>query len=484
MAARPAIRDLSRRRRLATILRALGETEVGRELGLSRLANLADFRASVPLMDQASHAARVTARLGFGLDGFDDETLTAATVERPAVLDAWRLRFGGARPPRRIAMLWARADDQLVDQIRLDDLRSLGDAADGAGKETREPAVLRIDAVPRDPEQLLTQLRRFRPEALVVPSLATCSWLEGLLRGPLERRLPGLRWLFAEHDLDERIRSRLPVLSAGWLHAGGRVGLPTRRGPARGLLLATCSTLLELLPHGDPEIDPRARALESTVLPERAVLGERYEVVLSSPLGFLRLRTGLHVRVVGFAAPHEPTAGDAGDSLPRPRVIRLHPPPADAALEGVTLAGAWLTASVRQVFLPEDPALVAADIAADPDALDASGRASRTGLDPFADTELGASRAGDRRKGPKPRALVIRLEVQGHVAPEFPMRIAERTDEALRRRSAAYDWLRGRDELWEPRVVIARPGTARNERERRLRGLWGPAARPVVRMAE
>lgn len=465
-----AIRDPSRRTRLATILRALGETEVGRELGLSRLANLADFRATVPLMDEATHAERVTARLGFGLDGFDDETLTAATVERPAMLAAWRQRLGGGRAPRRIAVLWAHADDPIIDRIRLDDLRAL---ADGAGE------LLRIDAVPKDPERLLAELRRFRPEALVVPSLATCGWIEGLLRGPLERKIVGLCWLFAEHDLDERIRSRLPVLNAGWLHAGGRVGLPARRGPARGLLLATRSSLLELVPHGDPEIDPRARAIEATVLPERAVLGEGYEVVLSSPLGFLRLRTGLHVRVVGFAAP----PGDAGDSFPLPRVVRLHPPPADAALEGVTLAGAWLTASVRQVFLPEDPALVAADIAADPDALDASGRASRTGLDPFTDTELGASRAGDRRKGPRPRALVIRLEVQGHAAADFPMRIAERIDTALRHRSAAYDWLRGRDELWEPRVVIARPGTARSERERRLRSLWSPVARPVVRMA-
>ncbi len=454
------------------IIRALGETEVGREFGLLRLANLADFRATIPLMDAERHAERVTARLGFGLDGFDDESLTAAEVERPAVRGAWRQQIAGSRPIERVAVLWAHEDDQVIDRIRLDDLRSLADSVE----------LLKVDSIARDPEGLLADLRRFRPNALAVPSLATCGWLEGLLRGPLERRLPGLRWLLAEYDLDERIRSRLPVLHAGWLHAAGRVGVPARRGPARGLLLATRSTLIELLPHGDPEIDPRSRTTESTVLPERAVLGERYEVVLSSPLGFLRLRTGLHVRVVGFAAPIA-TGTSAGDSLPRPRVVRLHPPPADAALEGVTLAGAWLTASVRQAFLPEDPALVAADIAADPDALDVSGRASRTGLDPFADTELGASRAGSRRKGPKPRALVIRLEVQGQSTPGFPMQIADRVDQALRRRCPAYDWLRGRDELWEPRVVIARPGTARSERERRLRSLSGPVARPVVRMA-
>jgi hypothetical protein len=469
---RPVIRDLGRRRRLAAALRVLGETEVGREFGLARIESLADFRATIPLMDSSTHAARVTAKLGFGLDGFDDETLTAAALERATVRSAWRLRLAGDKPIRRVALLWAHADDLVVDRIRLDDLRSLAD----------ELELLRIDRVPADPEQLVATLRRFRPDALVVPSLATCGWLEGLVRGPLERGFPGLRWLLAEYDLDERIRSRLPILNAGWLHAGGRVAIPARRGLASGLLLATRSTVLELLPHGDPEVDPRSRAIGTTVLPERAVLGERYEIVISSALGFLRLRTGLHVRVVGFAAPLEPVSGDAGDSLPRPRVVRLHPPPADAALEGVTLAGAWLTASVRQAFLPEDPALVAGDIAADPDAIDPTGRASRSGLDPFADTELGASRAGARRKGPKPRALVIRLEVQGEAAPSFPAQVAKRVDEALRRRSPAYEWLRIRDELWEPRVVIARSGTARTERERRLRGLWGPVGRPVVRM--
>lgn len=475
------MRDPVRRRRLAATLEALGDTEVGRELGLLRLANLDDFRATVPLSDAATHAHRVTARLGFGREELDGEMLTAATVERAALWLAWRQRLAGARP-RRVAVLQAPADDPHIDRMRLEDLRFGSEPEDGMrGRESDAPALLRITSIPRDPEAMLDELRRFRPDALVIPSLATCSWLEQLARAPLERRLPQLRWLFAEHDLDERVRSRLPIINAGWLHAAGRIALPARRSPFDAFTLATRSTVLELLPHGDPETDTRQHTTERTVLPEAAILGERYELVVSSPLGFLRLRSGLHVRVVGFAATT--TGGESDqDTFVRPRVLRLPPPPADATLEGVTMPGAWLTASVRQAFLPEDPALVAGEIAADPDAVDATGRGSRTGLDPFSDTELGASRVGVLRGGPKPRALVIRLEVQGQTAPSFPVQISARIDADLRRRSAAYEWLRARDELWEPRVVIAKPGTARKNRERRICALWDPVARPVVQM--
>lgn len=466
-----AARDPSRRERLATIVRVLGDSEAGADFGLLRLAGLADFRESVPLMDRASHSERVTTRLGFGDAELSPEQLCAAEVERPALLAAWRQRLGGGRPTR-VALLQAPADDPLIDGMRGDDLDALA---------TGPAELLRLRALDRDPERLITALHDFHPDALVVPSLATCAWLEGALRAPLERRFSSLRWIFAEHDLDERVRSRLPVINAGWIHAAGRIGLPARRSPWHGFTLATRSTLLELLPHGDPEIDPRQRAAEATVLPEQAVVGERYELVLSSPLGFLRLRSGEHLRVVGFAPPS--ATGEGRDSLPRPRVVRVPPPPPDVALEGVTLAGARLTASVRQAFMPEDPALVSAEIAADPDALDAEVRASRTGLDPFRDTELGASRAGARRKGPKPRGLVVRVEVQGQADPQFPLRMSARIDADLRRRSAAYEWLRTRNDLWEPRVVVARPGTSRRNRERRLRALWGPVERPVVRVA-
>ena len=464
-----AVRDHDRRERLRTMLAALGDTQAGRELGLPRLTSFDDFRASVPMRLPAEHSHAVTARLGFGLDELDAEALTAASRERSAVCAVWRERLGGAKP-ERVAVLQARADDLRVDALRLDDLRALGPGIE----------LLRMDNMAREPERLVEQLRSFAADTLVMPSLATCGWLEQSLRAPLERRLPQLRQLFVEHDLHERVRSRLPVINAGWVHAAGRIALPAQREPSDAFCLATRSTLIELLPHGDPEIDPRQRTTERTVLPESAVLGERYELVLSSPLGFLRYRSGLHVRIVGFA--HAARRSSTAPSLPCPRVVRLPPPPADAALEGVTLAGAWLTASVRHAFLPEDPALVAADIAPDPDALDASGRASRTGLDPFTDTELGASRAGARHEGPKPRALVVRLEVQGQSAPNFQMQIADRIDGDLRRRSAAYAWLRERDELWEPRVVIARPGTARSGRERQIWALSGPIARPVVQL--
>jgi hypothetical protein len=477
------LRDPARRGRLAATLEALGDTEIGRELGLLRLANLDDFRATVPLSDAATHAQRVTARLGFGRDELDAELLTAASVERTALWLAWRLRLAGARP-RRVAVLQAPADDVHIDRMRLDDLRFASDhEAGGPARESDAPTLLRITSIPADPEAMLDELRRFRPDALVVPSLAACSWIEQLTRAPLERRLPQLRWLFAEHDLDERLRCRLPVINAGWLHAAGRIALPSRRSPFDAFTLATRSTVLELLPHGDPETDTRQHTTDRTVLPEAAILGERYELVVSSPLGFLRLRSGLHVRVVGFAASKPDLAADrAEDSLPRPRVLRLPPPPADAMLEGVTMPGAWLTASVRQAFLPEDPALVAAEIAADPDAVDATSRGSRAGLDPFSDTELGASRVAVLRGGPKPRSLVVRLEVQGQAAPSFTGQISARIDADLRRRSAAYEWLRARDELWEPRVVIAKPGTARKNRERRICALWDPVARPVVQM--
>lgn len=467
----------AREARLRAILAALVDTEPGRELGLRRVATLEDFRASVPVFDAASHAERVRARLGFGAEALDAEALTAGALARPRLHARWRARaqLFESSEPRALAMLHARVDDPLVDQLRVQDLSSFG-----------APSVVRIDTIVRGPRdgpspaaETLEALHRARPELLAVPSLATVAWLEQPARGPIERALPSLRALMAECDFEARLRSRLPVLNGGWLHPAGRVGLPAERGPVGAFVLATDSTLIELLPHGDPELEARSSpssqvGVLDTALPEHAVLGERYELVLSSPLGFLRLRSGLHVRVIGYEASE--------GGRPRPRVVRLPPPPPDVALEGVTLPGAWLTACVRQSFLPEDPALVSAEIAADPDALDPDVRASRSGLDPFADTELGTSRALFR-KGPKPRALAVRIEVHGQSEPNFPVLAANRIDEDLCRRCPAYGWLRERNELWEPRVVIAWAGTAASAKRRRVRSLAEPVERPVVRIA-
>ncbi len=474
---KPTIRDPERRERLAALLAALTETGAGRELGLRQVQTLDDFRAFVPMHDLAAHTRQVTARLGFSAETLDPEVLSAASRQRAGTVATWRQHLAGGRRhlaggrPERIALLQAQADDPLIDQLRVDDLQAL------AGGDR---PLLRITSIASDPEATLARLHEFAPDALVMPSLATCAWLEAKLRAPLERRIPSLRWLFAEYNLSTRVRSRLPVVNTGWLHAAGRIGLPARRSPWWGFELATHSTLIELLAHGDPELDPHSGPSERTVLPEAAILGERYELVLSSALGFLRLRSGLHVRVVGFVPP---PAHSLARPLPIPRVVRLPPPPPSVALEGVTMSGACLTAAVRQAFLPEDPALISALIAADPGAIDPDARASRTGLDPFADTELGASRAGLRRKGPRPRALVVRLEVQGQPGPMVGVDIAARLDRDLQRRSAAYAWLRTRDELWEPRVVFATAGTARMDRERAVRGLWGRVPHAVVRVS-
>lgn len=484
---RKVVRDPSRRRRYESLRAALLESAVGREFDLARLPTLADFQASVPLLDAETHAERVTTKLGFDLPDLPEAELGGGSRDRPELIDIWRQRLrasGSAGLPRRVALLHAPSDDPLIDRMRLDDLAALA-------PELELLHIVRLD----DPlAQVIEQLHGFRPDTLFVPSLATCSALEAQLRAPLERRLDSLRWIFAQWDLDLRLRSRVPVINAGWLHVAGRIGLPTRRSPWQGFSLATRSLLIELLPHGDPELEPRRRTTKPvglhttrstrhshavTVLPEHAVLGERYELVLSSPLGFLRLRSGLHVRAVGFVPP--PPGSE--DSLPRTRVLRLPPPPADVRLEGVTLAGAWLTASVRQAFRPEDPALVVGEIVPGGGASStAPGRRSEVHVDTFADTELGASRVGARDRGPKPRALSVRVEVQGQTDVAFANRLAQRIDVDLRGRSAAYHWLRERNELQQVSVEVVEPGTARRARERRIRALVGPVEQPTLRV--
>ncbi|MCA9716794.1 MAG: GH3 auxin-responsive promoter family protein, partial [Myxococcales bacterium] len=333
-------------------------------------------------------------------------------------------------------------------------------------------------------EQLRALLEEFEPTLLVVPSSYTCAWLERELHGPIDRRIPSLRLVLAGHDHRQRVRARVPVEFAGWIDRSGRLGVPSPRSPARAFTLAVSSALIELLPHTKFDVDGRPILQAETVLPEHAIIGERYEVVVSSPLGFLRVRLDEHVRVVGF----DPPTQDA--PFARPRVVRLPSPPIDIALEGVSLLGTWMTASVRQAFRPEDPALVAATIGPDLTTInvggDAGGRRRRRGGpgDPFADTELGGANAQEQRAAPRPRRLLVQVEVQGDSRIGLEGHLIRSVDSDLCRRSPAYAHLRSRSELLPPAVTIVEPGTYHAARVRRIRSLRGRVGAPVVRVVD
>ncbi len=466
----------ARLRCLAQMIEHLGPTRLGRELGLERLRSLDDLRASMPILDRERHERDVEQHLGFGLADSGDahaRELSGGGLERDVVVSTWksRLRRGAVR---RVALLRGHNVDPMIDRIARDDVRAL------------DAEVLAIDRID-DPAAVLERLEDFDPELMVVPSVLTLRWLESVHRGALERRIRGLRMVLAEHDIGQEVRSRVRVVTAGWIHRSGRLGLPTLRPPDNAVTLAVGSQIIELLPYGNPEEDARRVYADETVLPEHAVLGQRYELVVSSPLGFLRLRTDEHVRVVGFDAPSEPAP------FPRPRVVRLAPAPADLALEGCTVAGAWLTASIRQAFYREDPAVVAAEIGPDPRSVPRGVAASQTAAhmrlpDAFNDTELGTmARTGAQRvERHRPRALLVRVEVQGYVAPELTGFLSKRIDISLRRHSPAYDYLRQRDELQPPRVMVQPSGTRRAEEDRRIRdlvgGVWVPDVRVVAGM--
>ncbi len=465
----------ARQRCLAQMIEHLGPTRIGRELGLARLRSFDDLRASLPIMDRERHEWEVEQHLGFGLVEPGDaqaRELSGGQRERDAAVAIWRAYLGPGVELRRVALLRGHSTDPIVDRIVRDDVRAL------------DAEVLAIEHV-EDPVAVLERLEDFDPELMLVPSLLTLRWLESVYRGGLERRLGSLRLVLAEHDLRREVRTRVRVATSGWIHRSGRLGLPTLRPPDHALTLAVGSQIIELLPYGNPEEDARRVYAEDTVLPEDAILGQRYELVVSSPLGFLRMRTDAHVRVVGFDAPSEPAP------FPRPRVVRLAPAPPDVALEGCTVAGAWLTASIRQAFAREDPALVAAEIGPDPRSVPrgvvalSPTTASMRLPDAFKDTELGwMARTGNQRiERHRPRALLVRLEVQGFVAPELTGLLSARIDRSLRRRSAAYDYLRGRDELHPPRVMVLPTGTRRAEEDRRIRelvgGVWVPEVRVV-----
>jgi hypothetical protein len=450
----------ARQRCLALMIEQLGPTRLGRELGLQRLHSLDDLRASLPILDREHHERDVEQHLGFGLADSADahaRELAGGGLERDAVMATWRalLRGGAAR---RVALLRGHAVDPIVDRIARDDVRAL------------DAEVLVLDRID-DPAAALERLEGFDPDLLVVPSVLTLRWLESVHRGALERRIRALRLVLAEHDLGQEVRSRVRVAAAGWIHRSA-------------LTLAVGSQIIELLPYGNPEEDARRVYAEETVLPEHALMGQRYELVVSSPLGCLRLRTDEHVRVVGFDAPTSLAP------FPRPRVVRLAAAPPDVALEGCTVAGAWLTASIRQAFLREDPALVAAEIGPDPRSVPRGVAMSQTAAnmrlpDAFNDTELGTiARTGAQRiERHRPRALVVKVEVQGYVAPELTGFLSRRIDTSLRRHSPAYDYLRQRDELQPPRVMVLPAGTRRSEEDRRIRelvgGVWVPEVRVV-----
>ncbi|MCA9694053.1 MAG: hypothetical protein R3A51_10900 [Nannocystaceae bacterium] len=456
-------------RLVAAICSELRDTEVGRAFGFSRIETLDDFRAAIPLMTQDAHARDVEARLGFGVDDPSHHEATSnAAIERPQTIARWRslLAADGRAPEVRALVLQARDHDPAIDRIRGDDLRALGG-------QLRRVTTLEGDD---DLARLEETLASYQPTVLMVPSAHTCAFLEASLHGPLDRRVPSLALILATHDLERRLRAVAPLGHAGWITRSGRLGVPSPRPPARAFTLAVESQLVELLPHTRFDVEGRAIPPSGTILPEHAIVGERYELVVSAPLGFLRVRTDEHVRVVGFDPPTQAAP------IPRPRVIHLQPPAQDVALDGVSLVGTWLTASVRRAFRPEDPALVAATIGPDPASAAVDPKRS-AGMDPFAETELGgAVRQGPPR--PRARRLLVQVEVQGQVRAGFEARLAAAVDRDLRRRNPAYAHLRERKELTLPRVVNVEPGSFRGAQLRRIRSLRGQVDAPEVRVVD
>lgn len=449
---------------LHRLLEKLGTTSLSDAFGLGRIRSLDDFRHTIPIHDAREHATAVEDRLGFGvveLDDADADHWIGGAVERPAVVDRWRLLDPDT--PQIGAVLRRPADEPVLDRILDDDLEAL------MGTKPKRLADL-------GREDILSELVRLGPHVLVVPSRATIGWLEAATRAPLERTLTSLRTILAEHDLDERTRCRVPTASTGWIHGAGRIGIPDPFPRTGALTFAMASCLIELLPHEDPVQRQYATGASTTILPEEAVVGGLYEVIVSSTIGYLRLRTQEHVRVVGFAQP------TASLPVPRPRFVRIAAPPPSVPLEGTRLSGAWIGAAIRQAFTPEDPALVAAEVSGDPDSVDADMRATsmRLNRDPFTETELGTRSDLRKRRKKRPRALVVRVEIQGQAATTLAAALADRIDADLCRRSPPYAYLRERNDLYAPRVLVASGGTARAGLERRLASLEGSVGVPQI----
>lgn len=454
---------------LRLLIEHLGATHAGRELGVDRLSSLQDLRSSIPIRDRERHLDEVTARLGFGaLEGdIRVADLVAGTRERDHVVGVWRW-YLRERAPRRVALLRGQHFDRPIEEVMVDDLRELGGE------------VLRVSTVD-DPRRVLNELESFAPDLLIVPSAMTCRYLESVHRAPLESRLDKLRLILAEHDLKRPVRTRIPLRSAGWLSHGGRIGLPSAREPSNAFTLAIASQIIELLPYSNPEEDARRVYARHAVLPEDAVVGQRYELVVTAPVGLVRLRTNEHVVVVGFDAPSELAP------FPRPRVVRLTPAPGDVQLEGCTVAGAWLAAAIRQALNREDPALVQAEIGPDPHSVPTEGGGQRSATlrwsETFADTEYGSmGRAPGGARKRRPRGLLVRIELQGFVDPKLALTLSRRIDDSLRHGSPAYAHLRSREELLAPRVTVLESGARKREQDMRVQRLGGRVWTPEVRV--
>jgi hypothetical protein len=458
-----------RQRAFEYLIAKLGPTDLGRRLGLHRLNSFADLRATIPVLRADEHLVKVEAALGFGpVLGSGAGANDPGAFEREELVLRWRAGLERRRValPRRCLRLGVEPDPALARWER-DDFMALMLREDQAG----EFATIRA----HEALACIEAMREAQADALIAPSLASVAWFESHGRARLEALVPTLRSIFVQHDLDEAVRTRLPVFSRGLVHPAGRLTLPCPPGAdePHSSRVAWSSCLIELL--REDESGP-GKACEP-VLPEHAVLGERYELVLSSGTGFLRMRSGLYCRLVGFEVLR-----DANRLVPVPVLVPLPPPPAEFALEGVRLEGAALTAALRQAFEREDPALVAAEIggAARPDATDL---ASRSPVDSgfFGATELGA--LGPARAGRRPLGLELRVEVQGRSRADFAGRLAARFDAILRRRSPAYDYLRTRRELFEPLVLIVAGGSERRARQDRASRFRGTVARQQIRVA-
>lgn len=468
-AADPSMEDQGREQALAALVRRFGSSKLGREFGLHRVRGVADFRATVPLFDRRSHAREVEPELGFGEGDPKDSGPVDGAWQSTRPWAVWSSQTQNW-PPQRVLSLRRETQGTEAARIRREDLAVPGG---------RAPAFRGPDGL-HDLREMQEALTEFAPDTLVVSSLALCRSLERLGRCQLERLAPSLKVILTEHDFEVGLRTRASVLNLGWIERAGRVAIPSAHGPRSAMSLTGRDLIVELLPWTDPDKDGRSQPSDATVLPEHAVLGARYEVVLSAPTGMLRRRSGAHIRVIGFEPPSQADPGL------RPRFVRRLPPPADLRVEGTTLAGARLTAAVRQAFQPEDPALVSAWISvrhsdrSSVTAHESDGR-DLTSATFFEDTELGRPVPGPRL-GRRADTVTVRVEVQGVAPPRLPRDLSYRVDRDLRRRSAPYAHLRDGGVLQAPEVRICAPGTTQAEQIERELALDGPVRGAAIRV--